>query len=114
MTDEIRNILKPSRTFSDEYVKELYGHAQKKKVSEWNFVSFLIDKGEVSLAVDWLRQQGDKKLRDLAEVLPEHLKKLKAEETTPTPPVVNLSISKNEKDVRQQYQYGSNSTVVNL
>lgn len=70
MTDDIRNILDPSCMFSDEDVHELLAYAQKKKSSVWDTVMFFRRHNQLQLAMDWLREQGDRRLRQLADVLP--------------------------------------------
>lgn len=111
MTDDIRNILDPANTLSDEDVKELLAHAKKKKSNVWDFVLYMHRHNQLVLALDWLREQGDKKLCRLADVLPRLFKQL---EEKPAQPVVSLAINKNENDVKQDYQSNSNATVINL
>lgn len=112
MTDDIRNILDPTSTFSDEDVKGLLAHAQKKKSGVWNMIQFLQRHDQLPLAMDWLREQGDKKLTQLADVLPKYYEQLeKAPEPAPT---VAFTINRNEASVNQMYGQQANSTVVNL
>ena len=112
MTDDIRNILDPAGTFSDEDVRGLLAHAQKKKSRVWDTILFFRRHDQLPLAMDWLREQGDRKLRQLADVLPRYFEQLdKAPEPTPT---VALTINRNEAGVNQMYGQQANSTVVNL
>lgn len=114
MTDDIRNILDPASSFSDEDVKGLLAHAQKKKSGVWNMIQFLQRHDQLPLAMDWLREQGDKKLSQLADVLPRYYEQLdKAPEPALTP-TVSLTVNRNEANVQQMYGQQANSTVVNL
>lgn len=70
MTDDIRNILDPSCMLSDDDVQLLLAHALKKKSEVWQMVLFLHRHHQLELAMDWLRELGDSKLYQLADVLP--------------------------------------------
>lgn len=70
MSDDIRNILDPSSTFSDEDVRKLLVYAQKKKSNVWDTIMFFRRHGQLQLGMDWLREQGDRYLCKLADVLP--------------------------------------------
>ncbi len=112
MTEDIRNILDPACTFSDEDVIGLLAHAQKKKSGVWDTILFFRRHDQLPLAMDWLREQGDRKLCQLADVLPRYFEQLdKAPEPAPT---VALSINRNAASVNQVYGPQANSTVVNL
>lgn len=111
MTDDIRNILDPANTLSDEDVKGLLAHAQKKKGNVWDLVLYMHRHNQLALALDWLREQGDKKLCRLADVLPRLFKQL---EEKPAAPMVSLAVNKNEKDVKQDYHSNSGTTVINM
>lgn len=101
MTNDIRNILDPAFTFSDEDVIGLLAHAQKKRSGVWDTIQFFKRHGQLPLALDWLREQGDKKLCQLADVLPRYFEQLdKVPEATPT---VALTINRNEAGVNQMY-----------
>lgn len=70
MTDEIRKILDPGCMLSDDDVQHLLTHALKKKSQVWQMVLFLHRHHQLELAMDWLRELGDTKLYQLADVLP--------------------------------------------
>lgn len=111
MTDEIRNILDPASTLSDEDVRGLLAHAQKKKTGVWSTIMFFHRHNQLLLAMDWLREQGDKKLCRLADVLPRLFLQLEAK---PAAPTVSLSINRNEHDVKEEFNQNSNATVINM
>lgn len=82
MKDEIRNILDPASTHSEESALDLLHHAQKKNSKVWDTVMFLLRHNHPDLACTWLREQGDKKLTQLACVLPKLLDELAIEKQT--------------------------------
>lgn len=109
MTDDLRNILDPASAFSDEDVMELLSHAQKKKVGVWPTIMFFRRHNQLNLAMDWLREQGDKKLCKLADVLPGLFAQLDEKHVTPT-----VVINRNDQTVQQTFKPQSKATVVNL
>lgn len=109
MIDDIRNILDPGSTFSEDDVLGLLAHAQKKKTNVWRTIMFFRRHNQLTLAMDWLREQGDKKLSQLADVLPKYFGELDRKPATPL-----VSINKNEQIVKQEYQAQSNAQVINL
>lgn len=111
MTDEIRNILDPANTLSDEDVRGLLAHAKKKKGDVWDTVLFMYRHKHLDLALDWLRELGDKKLCRLADVLPRLFQQL---EEKPTAPMISFAVNKNEKEVKQDFQSNSSATVINM
>lgn len=120
MTNEIRNILDPSSTFSDEDVSRLLAHAQKKKNRVWETVMFFRRHNQVQLATDWLREQGDRKLCQLADVLPrlfEVLDRQGTEELTPTS-VYNIQsvgqLNPSASDINNHYGRLTNPPIIPL
>lgn len=110
MIDEIRNILDPGSAYSEEYVLELLQYARKFKGGDvWDAFVFIRQHGKLQDALDWLRTRGNKRLGQLADVLPKYLEEL---ERKPAMPLV--SINKNEQGVKQEYQAQSNAQVINL
>lgn len=79
MKEEIRNILDPASTLSEESVLGLLRHAKKKGSKVWDAALFLLRHNHPDLACSWLREQGDKKLNQLADVLPRLMEVLKIE-----------------------------------
>lgn len=109
MTDSIRNLLDPGSTSSDDEALSLLAYAIKKKSLVWDMVLFLRRHGQLDLAIDWLREQGDKRLNRLAEILPRLFEELDQKEV---PPMV--SIVRTDAPVKQDFGTNANSTVVNL
>lgn len=112
MKDEIRNILDPASTHSEESALDLLHHAQKKNSKVWDTVMFLLRHNHPDLACTWLREQGDKKLTQLADVLPKLLDELSRKDDQQ--PKTSIVINKNEQSVQQSYGGNSNCSVVNL
>lgn len=109
MTDAIRKRLDPGSTFSDEDVERLLDYAEKKRSGVWQTVMFFYHHNQLLLAMDWLREQGDKRLSKLADVLPRLFEEMTARKPAPT-----VLINKMEGEVRQTFGNGSNAAVVNF
>lgn len=111
MKEEIRNILDPASTLSEESVLGLLRHAKKKSSKVWDAALFLLRHNHPDLACSWLREQGDKKLIQLADVLPRLMEQLTPKND---PPQTSIVINKNEQNVQQSYGKGSNCPIINL
>lgn len=109
MTDSIRNILDPGSTSSDDEVLSLLAYARKRKSEVLDTVLFLRRHGHSDLAMDWLREQGDKRLNRLAEILPHLFDKLDQKAVSPM-----VSIVRTDAPVKQDFGTNANSAVVNL
>lgn len=112
MKEEIRNILDPASTLSEESVLGLLRHAKKKSSKVWDAALFLLRHNHPDLACSWLREQGDKKLNQLADVLPRLMEQLTPKNDPP--PQTSIVINKNEQSVQQSYGKGSNCPIINL
>lgn len=110
MKDDIRNILDPGSTFSEDDVLGLLTHAQKKKTNVWGTIMFFRRHNQLTLALDWLREQGDKKLSQLADVLPKYFEEL---ECKPKTPMVGIDIHKHEQGVTERFEAQSRAIVIN-
>ena len=112
MKEEIRNILDPASTHSEDSALDLLRHAQKKNSKVWDTASFLLRHNHPDLACTWLREQGDKKLNQLADVLPKLLEDLSRKDDPQ--PNTTIIINKNEQSVQQTYGKDSNCPIFNL
>lgn len=109
MTDSIRNILDPGSTSSDDEVLSLLAYARKRKSEVLDTVLFLRRHGHPDLAMDWLREQGDKRLNRLAEILPRLFDELDQKAASPM-----VSIVRTDAPVKQEFGTNANSAIVNL
>lgn len=91
MNEKIRNILDPASKVSDDEALELLQHAQQVQTSVWDMVIFLLRQNLPDHAVTFLRQQGDSRLSQLADVLPRLIAELDQteEETKPMQVIYN-------------------------
>lgn len=110
MIDEIRNILDPGSAYSEEYVHELLQYAKKLKGGAvWEAFLFMRQHAKLQVALDWLRTRGNKRLGQLADVLPKYIEEL---ERKPAGPLV--SINKNEQGIEERFEAQSKPTVINF
>lgn len=110
MIDGIRNILDPGSAYSEEYVLGLLQYAKKLNGGVvWDAFVFMRQHAKLQVALDWLRTRGNKRLCQLADVLPKYLEELERKPTTPL-----VSINKNEQGVEERFEAQSKPTVINL